>query len=152
MIASIYNAKQLTQKLKATIQRSGKLGFTAETIELLKLSNEVSIRIASDDKRKDILYMAVVPRTCEDAFPVIKTGIYYYLNTKQLFDEIRMDYIKFNIIFDLTRCFEADEAIGGECYKMTARPIQREQKNTNDNNESNDNNDNNENSTDNNTL
>ncbi len=128
MIANIYNAKQLTQKLKATIQRSGKLGFTAETIDQLKLSNEVSIRIASDDTRKDILYMAVVPRACEDAFPVIKTGIYFYLNTKQLFDEIRMDYTKFNIMFDLTRCSEADEAIGGECYKMTARRTSREQK------------------------
>lgn len=135
MIANVFNAKQLTQKLKATIQRSGKLGFTAETIEQLKLNNEVSIRIAADDTRKDVLYMAVVPRTCEDAFPVVKTGIYFYLNTKQLFDEIRMDYTKFNIMFDLTRCSEADEAIGGECYKMTARRTSREQKPTSENNE-----------------
>lgn len=135
MIANIYNAKQLTQKLKATIQRSGKLGFTAETIEHLKLTNEVSIRIAADDTRKDVLYMAVVSRDCDDAFPVIKTGIYFYLNTKQLFDEIRMDYAKFNIMFDLTRCSEADDAIGGECYKMTARRTSREQKATSENNE-----------------
>lgn len=138
MISTIYNAKQLTQKLKATIQRSGKLGFTAETIEMLKLSNEASIRIASDDTRKDILYMAVVPRTCEDAFPVIKTGTYFYLNTKQLFDEIRMDYTRFNIMFDLTRCTEADEIIGGACYKMTARRTSREQKPSNEENENDD--------------
>ena len=66
--------------------------------------------------------MAVFEADTNDrAFAVRKSGAYYYINTKQLYDHMEFDYTKNTIIFDLVRCDKYDGAIGGECYKMIAR-------------------------------
>ena len=121
MIGKCFNAKELTTKLKATIQATGRLGFTAGTIDQLRLTPMCSVLLAPDSDDRRTLYMAVLRYGREDAFNVISAGAYVYLNTKQLFDTIKMDYTKNTIIFDLERFEEGDEIMGGECYKMKAR-------------------------------
>ena len=121
MIGTIFNAKDLTQRLKATIQMTGKLGFTQDTIDQLRINQDKSIVMAPDDENANVLYMCVLETKPEYAFPILKSGPYFYLNTKQLFDKLERDYQKNVIIFDLSRCEKYDETIGGDCYKMTAR-------------------------------
>ena len=127
MIGQIFKAKEFTKKLKATIQSTGKLGFTADTISQLQLSAECSILIAPDSESREVLYMAVLRSMNEDAFPVLKSGNYYYLNTKQLFDTLGYQYRKSTVMFDLARFEEGDAQLGGECYKMIARTKERTQ-------------------------
>lgn len=116
-----FDAKVYTVRLKATIQSSGRLGFTSDTIEQLKLTPECSIILAQDSDNKKVLYMAVLRERRDDAFPVLSAGKYVYLNTRQLFDTIKIDYVNLVNFFDITRFEEADEEMGGECYKMTLR-------------------------------
>ena len=71
--------------------------------------------------------MAVLRSMNEDAFPVLKSGNYYYLNTKQLFDTLGYQYRKSTVMFDLARFEEGDAQLGGECYKMIARTKERTQ-------------------------
>ena len=80
MLGQIFNAKELTQKLKATVQRTGKLGFTAETLEVLNIHQGTHIRIAEDTESKRILWMGVIQEPANDAFPVNKAGTYFYVN------------------------------------------------------------------------
>ena len=121
MLGQIFNAKEFTTKLKATIQSTGKLGFTAETISQLQLTTDCSIIIAPDSESRDILYMAVIRDIAEEAFPVLKSGNYYYLNTKKLFDKLDINYTRKTVMYDLSRFEEGDSVLGGDCYKMKMR-------------------------------
>ena len=121
MIGQVFNAKEFTKKLKATIQATGKLGFTADTISQLQLTTDCSILIAPDSDDSQVLYMAVLRTIDESAFAVLKSGSYLYLNTKQLFDRLCIRYTKSTVMFDLSRFQEGDSVLGGECYKMTMR-------------------------------
>ena len=117
MIGEVINAKDYSLKPKATIQQTGKTGF-----EQLKIDENKAVVLAPDMQEKHVLYMAVVDAESNDrAFAVRKSGAYYYINTKQLYDHMEFDYTKNTIIFDLVRCDKYDDAIGGECYKMIAR-------------------------------
>ena len=121
MIAKRFNAKEFTVRLKATIQSSGKLGFTNDTMSMLNLTPECSIYLAPDDSNKKIMYMGVLRERKEDAFPLLSSGKYLYLNTRQLFDALKLDYATNYYIFDISRFEEGDEAMESECYKMTLR-------------------------------
>ena len=122
MLTRTFNAKEYTLRLKATIQATGKLGFTAETIKTLELTSECSIVIGPDDENSEVMYMGVARERREDAFPVLSSGTYLYLNTKQLFDDLGIDYsVQWTVMFDLTRFKEGDELMGCECYKMQMR-------------------------------
>lgn len=125
MLGQIFDAKELTQKLKATVQRTGKLGFTAETLEALNIHQGTYIRFAEDTESKRILWMGVLQEPADNAFPVNKAGTYFYLNTIKLFEKIGIDFKKKNCMYDMERAAEYDEAIGGECYKMILRTTDR---------------------------
>ncbi|MCR4664440.1 MAG: hypothetical protein K5660_03645 [Paludibacteraceae bacterium] len=125
MIGQIFNAKEFTTKLKATIQSTGKLGFTAETISQLQLTTDCSILIAPDSESKHILYMAVLRTQDDTAFPVLKSGNYVYLNTRQLFDKLGVNYSNATVMFALSHFEEGDSQLGGDCYKMTMRTNNR---------------------------
>ena len=116
-----FDAKAYTVRLKATVHSSGRLGFSADTIEYLKLTPDCSICLAQDSDNKKVLYMAILRERRDDAFPVLSAGKYVYLNTRQLFDTLKIDYVNLVNYYDLTRFEEGDAEIGGECYKMTLR-------------------------------
>ena len=42
-----------------------------------------------------------------------------------LFDELRIDYRGYTVIYDLVRCPAYDEEAGGVSYKMNFRPIKK---------------------------
>ena len=130
MLGQIFDAKELTQKLKATVQRTGKLGFTAETLEVLNIHQGTHIRIANDTETKRVLWLGVLQEPADNAFPVNKAGDYYYVNTTKLFETIGIDFRKKNCMYDMSRSPENDEAIGGECYKMELRVTDRKQTET----------------------
>ena len=111
-------------KMKATIQQTGKLSFTEVTAQNLKLEEQTRFAIYQDEKNKNLLYMV---RADEDqqAFPVKKSGMYYYMATKTLFDMLGYDYTKTTYIFDILRTQQYDEELGGTSYKLTKREIEK---------------------------
>ena len=87
MAIKILSAKQFATKLKATIQASGRLGFTEETANALDFASGKFAKFAKDDE-KDALYLIIINEDCEDAFPIKLSSGYYYVPTRQMFDAL----------------------------------------------------------------
>ena len=123
----ILSAKKFQVKLKATIQSSGRLGFTDETAKTLRLEAGVPMKFAYDDA-VGVLYLARLQERDDDAFEVRKSGDYFYLSTRSLFDTLGYDYRTRSIIFDFARAATLDDLLGGEAYKLCKREKARNEK------------------------
>ena len=112
---TILSAKQFATKLKATIQASGRLGFTAETATALDFKSGKFAKFAQDDENKS-LYLIIINEGSEDAFSVRESSGYFYVPTK--------------VMFDLVRQPSLDDDLQGQVYFMKQRQIKnREKKN-----------------------
>lgn len=112
----IFSAREYNAKLKCAIHSSGKLGFTDETAKELGLSVESGIKFAMNDKDELLLINCRLDKD-EDAFDVSKSGTYYYVNAKPLFDSLGLDYKNNVIMFDLSK-LKHDTL---EIYKLNQR-------------------------------
>ncbi len=104
MKIKFYSPEQLDKNLKATVHKTGKLGFTIDAAKKLELSENKSISIGrnEEDVTDDDLYVIVNEGKQQGSFNVNKAGDYYYISTKALFDNFGWDYSKFAISFDIT--------------------------------------------------
>ena len=127
MAIRIINAKQFTTKLKATIQFSGRLGFTEDTANALDLSVGKFARFAQDDE-KNTLYLIIIDEASEDAFQIRLSSGYYYVPTKMMFDMLGFDYEHNTIMFDLIRQPSLDADLMGQAYLMKQRINKRKDK------------------------
>jgi hypothetical protein len=80
------------------------MGFTVEAANKLKLSVGKSAAIGTneEDVTDDTLFLVIYPEIDENRYRVSKAGGYYYINTKPLFDTLKMDYSKGDMVYDLT--------------------------------------------------
>ena len=122
----------LGENLKCTIQSRGKLGFTEKTISAMNLDENTAFNFYPDGSRKDVFYLIKATKEDENAFPVKKSGKYYYINTRTLFGSLGFDYRSkdFTIVFDMIRDLEQEQQYGGEIYKLVKRIISREKEET----------------------
>ena len=127
MAIRIINAKQFTTKLKATIQFSGRLGFTEDTANALDLSVGKFARFAQDDE-KNTLYLIIIDKASEDAFQIRLSSGYYYVPTKMMFDMLGFDYEHNTIMFDLIRQPSLDADLMSQAYLMKQRINKRKDK------------------------
>lgn len=112
--------------VKATIHRSGKLGFSQAAIDKLELNQDTYAKLAiNESDRKDTnLYLKVVREYDGESLKVNKAGNYYYLNTRDFFNELGVDYYKKRIIYDIV-----DMDYGGEVlFKLIKREKERSKK------------------------
>lgn len=93
----------LDKNLKATVHRTGKLGFSFEAAKKLKLSENKSASIAIDEDKPDDkdLYLIIQNDKPDGSFPIYKAGKYHYINTKTLFDSLKLDYLKNSVVYDI---------------------------------------------------
>ena len=127
MAITVLSAKQFATKLKATIQASGRLGFTAETATVLGLESGKFAKFAKDDEN-DSLYLVIINEPNEDAFEIRVSSGYYYVPTKVMFDTLGFNYENGNIMFDLVRQPSYDDDLQGQVYYMKQRPIKNKDK------------------------
>jgi len=95
--------KSIERNIKASVHKSGKMGFTIEAADklLLSIQKSMSIGINEDDKTDRNLYVIINKNRQDDAFPILKAGAYYYVNTKDFFKSLNWDYDKNSISFDI---------------------------------------------------
>lgn len=117
----------LGENLKCTIQSSGKLGFTEKTISAMNLDENTAFNFYPDNDRKDVFYLIKTTKDDPNAFPVKKSGKYYYINTRTLFGSLGFDYKNdnFTIAFDMIRDLEQEQDYNCEIYKLVQRLIVR---------------------------
>ena len=120
MRLKFHSPKDIKKVAKATIHKSGKLGFTTEAESLLKLNVGKYLKIATDEENTDDdLYIIVTEMKADDVFPVLKAGAYYYINAKGLFRELKLNYTTQRVVFDI----EEMEYEGKVIFKFTKRII-----------------------------
>ena len=115
MELEILSAKEYNIKLKATIQASGKLGFTAPTAKFMNFTPQGGIKFGRDSRGQ--LYLIYCSSCDEDTFKFYVSNGYYSVNTKVLFDNLGYDYANQSIAFDLIRVPDEKQ----EIYKMMQR-------------------------------
>ena len=125
---SIIKTSDFNVKLKVTIHSSGRLGFTADTAEKLRLSEQTFVKFAKDDENDNELFMIFVAEADEDTFKVIKSGKYFYLATTAMFQSFGYDFKKYNFMFDMVRMTDYDEIVNGKVYKLNKRVLMRKAK------------------------
>lgn len=108
----------LEKNMKATAHKSGKLGFTMDAAEKMQLSADKSVNIAinEDDPADKNLYVMINSGVSEGGFKISKAGQYYYINTKALFESLKIDYRKDWIVYDISR-----ETIDGQLIYVFRR-------------------------------
>ena len=99
--------------IKATIHKSGKLGFSQTAIKKLELSRDSYVMIGTNKSQKDdrAIYLKVARQSDELALKVNKAGQYYYLTTKDFFNEKNIDFNKKKIIYDIVDISEGNERL-----------------------------------------
>jgi hypothetical protein len=114
-----FNASELEGRLKCTIHRTGKLGFSEVTINKLEINEKkgIKIGIGTEDQNEDILYLAITENPDKSDFKINKAGNYYYVNTRILFDKLGYDYRNSTIMFDMVEI----EIEGEKLFKLIKR-------------------------------
>lgn len=127
MKLKVIKAEESGRKIKATVHASGKLGFSAEAIRYLNIKESKSIEFAINEEDPDDLnlYGFIYQDKQEGAFNINKAGLYYYVNTKTLFDNLGVNYKNKTIIYDLVK----GEYEGKPFVKMLRREIGKKNKN-----------------------
>lgn len=124
MTIQIISAKKFATKLKATIQRSGRLGFTEETARYMNLADGKFAKFAQDDE-KGTLYLIIIDKRNEDSFDIRSSSGYYFVPAKMMFDSLGVDYEKNVVMFDLVRKPSLDETLEGQVFLMKSRITKR---------------------------
>lgn len=119
----ILSASKFNSKLRAAIHASGKLGFTEATSKELgfEAGLEHFVQFAQDSENPSILYLINGTSDDGDSFKVCKSGMYYYVNTKMMFDSLEIDYVGKSVIYDMARVQDEEK----EIYKMVKRELDR---------------------------
>ncbi len=112
--------------IKATIHKSGKLGFSQPAIEKLELTKNSYVMIGTNKLQNDdrAIYLKIARESDELVLKVNKAGQYYYLNTKDFFNENNIDFNKKKIIYDIVDISEDNEKL----FKLIPREKERQRK------------------------
>ena len=97
-------------RIKATAQRTGKLGFSSAAAEFMKLNTSTFYRVGTnaEDPDDNNLYLVVAAENDIQAFKVNKAGKYFYMSLKHVFDKNNIEYENERTIFDIKRMTEGE--------------------------------------------
>lgn len=119
MKIKFFSLNDLDRNIKATVHKTGKIGFTVDAAKKLSLSVNCSLSIGMNEENTgdSNLYVMVHSTVETGAFKVSKAGGYYYVNTKVLFDNLKIDYTNSAIVYDITE----EDIDGQKIYKFKKR-------------------------------
>lgn len=122
---------ELDKNLRASVHKTGKLGFTYEAAKKLKLEEQKSADFATneEDAEDTNFYLLLYPEDKQGDFKVVKAGAYFYINTKVLFDNLKVDYSGEAISFDII----PQEHEGGKVYALKKRTKSKKEKEEDEN-------------------
>lgn len=107
-------------KPKATVHKSGKVGFNGDAAEFMDLRGDEIFCVAYDeDEGPDgDLYLFQNEPTLPDnsCIEVAKAGDYFHLNLRNFFERHGIEYERYKIIYDI------DEVEGHAEYVLQRRP------------------------------
>lgn len=126
MKIKFFNPNSLDRNLKATVHKSGKLGFTVDAANKmgLKSNKSAAVGMNEEDPSDNSLYIIIYDEQSEAAFKVAKAGEYYYLNLKSLFDTLKINYKAQSVIYDISE----EQIDGQKIFKLARRENSKKDK------------------------
>jgi hypothetical protein len=122
---TVQKANELERNVKATVQSTGRLGFSDGAKKKMNLNEKKFVVIATNDEDKtdENLYAWVEESGDGGGFKVNKGGEYFNINTKPLFDKLKLDYKGKDrlVIYDIVD-FDND---GQNIFKLIKRVVTR---------------------------
>lgn len=117
----LLDAQRLSRFAKATIQASGRLGFSNDATKLMGLSENKRMLVFSAGARD----LGVVIGNPDDTrgFAIKKTGLYFYVRMKNYFEQAGVDYKKYRVVYDITELDEKYEEM--TVFKLARRDLER---------------------------
>jgi len=107
--------------VKATVHKTGKLGFSSGAIKYMKLDEINYFKIATNNSDSLDKALYLIPSNNDDnddkLFKVVKAGDYFYVFIKNVLREMDLDYKNENIIYDI----EKMENMGISFFKLERR-------------------------------
>lgn len=105
--------------VKATVHKTGKLGFSSGAAKLLNLENVRYFNIGTNksDPEDESLYLVPIEDESDKSFRVVKAGDYFYVFIKNILREMKIDYKNESVIYDIEELSEFNP----KYYKMTRR-------------------------------
>ena len=109
--------------VKATIHVNGKMGFSKSAIKKFGLEEGKFLKMGvnTEDTSDENLYVIVKNFDDGESLKIHKAGQYYYVNSKPLFDSLKIDYKNKKIIYDV----EDFEYSNIKMYKFVKRELDR---------------------------
>lgn len=119
----VISAKNFQTKLKATVHKSGKLGFTNSAAQELGFFDKADphVKFAIDEDNPSVLFLINMKEGDADSFRVNKAGKYYYVNTRLMFDSLQIDYVTETVMFDMIKVNDEEDGV----YRMNKRTVKR---------------------------
>ena len=104
--------------IKATVHKSGRLGFSSGAQKFMNLSEDHKFKVGfnNEDKNDDSIYLVGTSKENEQGFKVYKAGAYFYLKLKSVFENNKIDYKNENTIYNIEKITN-----GIEYYKLNKR-------------------------------
>ena len=126
MELNFLNANNKKIKYQATIQKSGKLNFNIYSNKLIGFPEKKFFNVALDIETNKFKSIFIVPSIDESDIcaKVYKTGNYYFLNLKEIFDMIKLDYKSKAILFEIKKI----DYYAAECFQLTRLDIKSKKK------------------------
>jgi len=105
--------------IKATVHKTGKLGFSSGAAKFMKLEEFSFFNIGYNKANPNdtSLYLLPLKEEGEKSFQLVKAGEYYYIYIKNVLMELKLDYKNESIIYDIYEEIFNDKTI----YKLTRR-------------------------------
>lgn len=127
-------ANELRPQAKATAHQTGKLGFSSECEEYMGIKEGMglSIGVNEEDDSDLNLYALVQDKPEEGSFKILKTGDYFYINAKLLFQELDIDFKNKRVIFDIKKTELDDLSIFKFHRREISKKINNKQSQEND--------------------
>lgn len=122
--SNMLDAERLSRIARATVQNSGRLGFSADSTDLMGLAPNKRL-LVSECGEKD-LAVVIGDESDKRGFVIKQTGAYFYVRMKNYFDENGIDFKKTSIIYDITEMKEQFE--GRPVFKLSRRDSKRDKK------------------------
>lgn len=98
--SKLIQATRLSRIAKATVQRTGRLGFSQGAAKMLELGDNKTVLLFSGDGRN--LFLVVVDGPDDRGFQVRKIGEYFYIPTKVYYDQSGIDYVSNVVDYEIT--------------------------------------------------
>ena len=116
----IFSAKKLRGNAKATVQATGKIGFSLVAAELLELTKETGVIFGKQPgvSGYESLFIITVSGANKEAFPVIRVGNYYQIDVRNLLDLLNVQYKERSLIYNVSAVKDEDER---KTFKLSLR-------------------------------